>query len=55
VEGHIRVASSIQEQNTGQFNTTADGTIKFVWIDMIKGLRHLFIIKIKVTVSLETK
>jgi len=47
VEGHIRVASTIQEHNTGQFNTTADVTIKFVWIDVIKGL--------EVTVSLETK
>jgi len=30
VEGHIRVASSIQEHKTGPFNTTADVTIKFV-------------------------
>jgi hypothetical protein len=30
VEGHIRVASSIQEHMTGPFNKTADVTIKFV-------------------------
>jgi len=30
VEGHIRVASSIQEYETGPFNTTADVTIKIV-------------------------
>jgi hypothetical protein len=29
-EGHIRVASNIQEHNTGPFNTTADVRIKFV-------------------------
>ena len=30
VEGHIKVASSIQEHKTGPFNTTADVTIIFV-------------------------
>ena len=30
MEGHIAVASSIQEHNTGPFNTTADVTIKCV-------------------------
>jgi len=29
MEGHITVASSIQEHKTGSFNTTADVTIKF--------------------------
>ena len=30
MEGHISVASSIQEHETGPFNTTADVTIKFL-------------------------
>ena len=30
VEGHIRVAGSIQENKTGPFNTAADVIIKFV-------------------------
>ena len=30
MEGHIRVASSIQEHKTGTFNTTTDVTIRFV-------------------------
>ena len=30
VEGHVRVAGSIQEHKTGPFNTTADVTIEFV-------------------------
>jgi hypothetical protein len=30
MEGHIRVASSIQERKTGPLNKTADVTIKFV-------------------------
>jgi len=29
VEGHIRVASSIQEHKTGPLNTAEDGTIKY--------------------------
>jgi hypothetical protein len=54
MEGHIRVASSIQEHKTGPFNTTADVT-KMICFDAIMGLRHLYIITMKVTAAIETK
>jgi hypothetical protein len=55
VEGHIRVASGIQEHKIGPFNTTAAVTIKFVLGRYEEVLWHLYIITMKVLQSFETK
>jgi hypothetical protein len=55
MEGHIRLARSIQEQKTSQFNKTANVAKNVCCIDVIMGCRHLYVIRMKVIAGLERK